>query len=565
MDSKPREYRFLRTSLAIFAMTLCLGVAASWSPAATVIYVGPSAGGLYNTPAYWHTGAVPGAADLSIFNGDTNVDGTITFDADTANYRTFVQNTAGVIEFDTGDYTWSLSGFMLVGGGVENSPTIKHSNGKIDFNRILLGSAGVGPSVEVTGANTHFHTRRGSGGYSIGVPANRTSMLVHNGARMSADGQAIIGLSGSSNSSLTIDGAGSTMELGNYLGVGHSGGAANATGNMASIINGATGAATHILMAITTGSTDNTLTVSGAGSKLTLLRGRESSVGMAGINNLLQIMDGATVDGGGYFVIGNDTSNSGNQVVVNNGTLDVTGIEAQRGSVTVTNGTVAVSQWLNADEEWEGGNITVSDDAAASFTFNSGTVGSVSADVNNGVAFTVGDGGGSDAIYNMKKDAAGANGTHAFTSGLSLGSNGVLSGNGNIVGDVSGTAGATVDVGNSAGQINVGGAWDNRGIDIGLELTDLLDITGVFTHGGGISVDVSGAALFGDLKLIGWGDQAGDSSDTSVSFAGGAMSYEFRSDGFYVVPEPGTLALLVLGLTIAVAAHGRQSNAKRSI
>ena len=70
--------------------------------------------------------------------------------------------------------------------------------------------------------------------------------------------------------------------------------------------------------------------------------------------------------------------------------------------------------------------------------------------------------------------------------------------------------------------------------------------------------------MSGDLKLIGWGDQAGDSSDTSVSFTGGAMSYEFRSDGFYVVPEPGTLALLVLGLTIAVAAHGRQSNAKRS-
>jgi hypothetical protein len=543
-------------------MTLCLGAAASWSSAATVIWTGPSAGGSYNTPTNWHTGGVPGPADLSIFNSGTNVDGTITFDADTANYRTFVQNTAGVIEFDTGDYTWELSGFMLVGGTVENSPTIKHSNGKINFNRILLGSAGVGPSVEVTGANTHFHTRRGSGGYSIGVPADRASMLVHNGARMSGDGQAIIGLSGSSNSSLTIDGAGSTMELGNYLGVGHSG----KTGNKASIINGATGAASHVLMAITAGSTDNTLTVSGAGSKLTLERGRESNVGMAGINNLLQITDGATVDGGGYFIIGKaDTSNSGNQLVVNNSTLEATGIEALRGSVAVTNGNVSVSQWLNADEEWEGGNITVGDDAAALFTFNSGSIDSVSADVNNGVAFTVGDGGGSDAFYSMKKDTTGANGTHAFTGGLSLGSNGALLGNGNIAGDVSGSDGATVDVGTfEPGEINVAGAWDNRDISIEVDLYDLLDITGTFTHGGRIAVDVSGATVSGDLKLIGWGGQAGDSSDTSVSFVGDAMPYEFRSDGFYVVPEPGTLALLVLGLTIAVTAHGRQSNAKRS-
>ena len=71
--------------------------------------------------------------------------------------------------------------------------------------------------------------------------------------------------------------------------------------------------------------------------------------------------------------------------------------------MAVTNGNVSVSQWLNADEEWEGGNITVGDDAAALFTFNSGSVDSVSADVNNGVAFTVGDGGASDAFYSMKK------------------------------------------------------------------------------------------------------------------------------------------------------------------
>ena len=52
-----------------------------------------------------------------------------------------------------------------------------------------------------------------------------------------------------------------------------------------------------------------------------------------------------------------------------------------------------------------------------------------------------------------------------------------------------------------------------------------------------------------DLKLVGWGSEVGSSASTAVSFIGGpAMTYEFRSDGFYltnvaVIPEPASIAL----------------------
>jgi hypothetical protein len=159
----------------------------------------------------------------------------------------------------------------------------------------------------------------------------------------------------------------------------------------------------------------------------------------------------------------------------------------------------------------------------------------------------------------MKKDIDGNRGTHSFADGLSLSSNAILSGNGDIVGNVSGAAGAVVDVGASAGLINVSGNWNNTGLDIDLELDDLsaslvpgveydqLAITGLFTHGGTVTIDLSeyvGPATPQQLKLIGWGSEAGLNSSTMVSFVGGSpLSYVFQSDGLYVTAD--MVAILV--------------------
>ncbi|MEX0612037.1 MAG: hypothetical protein WD229_07940, partial [Pirellulales bacterium] len=137
-------------------------------------------------------------------------------------------------------------------------------------------------------------------------------------------------------------------------------------------------------------------------------------------------------------------------------------------------------------------------------------------------------------------------------------SNGILSGDGDIVGNVSGAAGAQAIVGASPGLINVTGNWNNTGIDIALELDDLsaslvageqydqLNITDAFTHGGSVTIDVSelvGPSSEQQLKLIGWGSQAGTSSSTSVAFVGGSpLAHSFLADGFYVTVPGGGLA-----------------------
>jgi hypothetical protein len=221
------------------------------------------------------------------------------------------------------------------------------------------------------------------------------------------------------------------------------------------------------------------------------------------------------------------------------------------GSVEVTDGTIELSQFLNDGEmEYQGGGITATNGVDSTFTFNSGTVRSVNANIDQGSPFTVGDGGGSSATYNMRKDNADNRGTHTFTNGLTLSSNGVLSGDGDIVGNVSGSAGAEVHVGASPGIIDVTGNWNNTGLEINLELDnlsssqvageqyDLLDITGAFTHGGAVSIDLSqfvGPPSTEQLKLIGWTSQVGLSSATAVSFTGGSpLAFSFQADGLYV-------------------------------
>jgi hypothetical protein len=206
---------------------------------------------------------------------------------------------------------------------------------------------------------------------------------------------------------------------------------------------------------------------------------------------------------------------------------------------------------------YEGGGI-VATSPTSTFTFNSGTVRSVNANINNGSPFTVGNGGGTSATYFMRKDQAGNRGTHTFAGGFTLGSNGILSGDGNIAGSVSGSAGAKVQVGASPGLINVTGNWNNTGIGIALELGNLsssltpgvafdqLNVTGAFTHGGSFSIDrtqLVAAATAQQLKLVGWGSEVGPSSSTAVSFTGGSpLSYSFLSDGFYVTVPAGGLA-----------------------
>ena len=345
-----------------------------------------------------------------------------------------------------------MTSYMLIAAsGVDGFPKVRHVGGEIEAAFLLYGSDDASNlSFELTGPTTHFHTIQGSGGYQIGLGprANGTTMIVHNGAKMSALGQTIVGLQGSKNGKLTIDGIGTVFQGGNYLAAGHTPEpfGQNATNNSVEVINGATASASNLFMAITVGAPDNVITVSGAGTKLTLTGvnnndGAASHIGWRDNNNTLRIENGAVVDGTNRIILGVEATSNNNQVLINNGSLSGTEIDIrQQSNVTVTNGTIDLIQYLNETPDpdvYQGGGI-VAGTPTSTFTFNSGTVRSVNAAINNGAAFTVGNGGGTPATYHMRKDQAGNRGVHSFASGLSLASNGILSGDGDITGNVSG-------------------------------------------------------------------------------------------------------------------------------
>jgi fibronectin-binding autotransporter adhesin len=582
--------------LAIFSIICCCWNAAN-AIATNTIWNGPSTGGVFNDDANWdvnspgdNTPPPNGLNDLGIFNSATNVNGTITFDANATHFRTFVQNTSGTISFDTGPYKWTMSSFFLTGTGANEVNTIRHIGGNIQSDSILLGNdpSTSGNSIEVTGVGTLWHNAATGAAVRVGSGGSLNSTFtVHNGGKVTTLGQTILGLSGSGNGRLFVTGTG-VLETANYLGVGHSSNTTTlvaANNNEAHILNGGTVKASHTLMAITTGSNNNRTLVSGTGSTLTLTGvGSQAQIGMAGNNNTLEIASGGSVLGTNRFRLGVGATSVGNKLIVNNGTLVGTGIEAIRGDVTITSSSVSLSDYFSAtDNAFVNGTFAATGIGTSTIAFNSGSVSAVRSNIINGLPLTLGDGGASTATFEMKKSATDANGMHTFANGLVVNSNGILKGNGDIVGNVSGLAGAQVNVGSSPGLVNVNGQWINTGLNVGLEVGnlatmpalagagyDLLNVAGAFAHGGSVAIDVSafapGSGFVKDVKLIGWTSEVGSSAATSVSFVGGpALPYEFRSDGLYLtdvsysfIPEPSTIANLLIGLVPYVVGNRRR-------
>ena len=566
--------------LAVGAASLCLLAAGPMTHAATTVYVGPGTGGVFNDDANW-SGLAPGNAaanDLGIFNSGSNVNGTITFNADASHFRTFVQNTAGTIAFDTGAYKWTMSGFFLTGTTTSEDNHIQFTGGHVVADFFLMGNtAGAtnGDLIEVIGPNTLLEATSSGGAFRVGSGgSDNTQFIVRDGGTANAPGQIIIGLVSSGNGLMRVTGAGSTSTVGGSIQVG-GGNSAQSENNRLEVLDGGHVTGGQLLMGVTEFGDNNTTLVSGNGSTLSLLNSGRSDIGRNGAGHTLQIENGGAVDGVAHIAIGVESGSLGNNINVNGAGASLTGsgVEAIRGALNVNGGDVVLNDIFNVNDNiFEGGNLIANAGAVSLVNLNSGSISTVHANIGNGSAFAVGDGGASPATYHMMQTGDGLNGSHSFADGLSLSSNATLSGNGDITGSVSGVAGATVDVGTSPGVINVDGDWDNNGLSIQLEVDnplllntpgdeyDLLDITGAFTHGGDVVIDVSEFGLAPGsipLKLIGWGSEIGSSASTNVSMIGGSLPYQFESDGLYVmVPEPASAGILGL-ITVGMLARRR--------
>jgi hypothetical protein len=578
VERRQSDARFLATVALIVAATFML---TDVSRAALKIWIGPAAGGDFHDPANWHTTPPPGAGDFPLIGV---VNGTITHSSSTALLlQTFFTeaNAHTILDIGAGQ-SHSTSALFLIGSDNPNRD-VSVINGTLNVGTTMLIASGV-PAVNcdvvISGASTLVNTSEtgvANGGVFVGVGGNNATLTIKEGAHLVDDnplaGLIAVGLQKTSNGLLTITDPGSSLSTLGSLQVGSNNDPGNADmfNNQAKVLNGGSLTATRMQVGILESGKQNTITVSGNNSVMTLTGvGGTNPIGWRSINNTLIVESSGLLDSEGNIIAGLEATSTGNAVsITSGGQVNATGLDMRRGTATITEGSLTLEQYFSVgDNDFVGGALVANTGASSVVNFNSGTVQTVGADINNGSTFMVGNGGGNAATYRMAQDPNGQNGSHSFANGLFLSSNAVLEGSGDITGSVSAAAGAQVNVGSSPGLINVAGNWDNTGMSLGMEIGDLsasslpgvgydlLDIVGAFTHGGSVVIDVSSFVPFvSEVKLVGWTSDVGNSGSTAVSFTGGpALNYEFRSDGLYVtgIPEPTSLVIVLTGLFVCL-------------
>jgi len=205
--------------------------------------------------------------------------------------------------------TSSLSGVVAVNGG---SMTISSggslSSGNNSASNIGSGAADNNVAVTISGANSVW---KNSGEIRVGLSGSNNTVTVSGGGKLWAGGgndHISIGYnSGSNNNTLLVTGAGSSLVAEDYLMVGRVG-----TGNTLRVENGAA-ASCYLLWSSggtgnPTGSSNSTVTVSGAGSQLSVT----STWDLAdrGTGNQFNVLNGGVVNmAGGAGYVGYYTGN----------------------------------------------------------------------------------------------------------------------------------------------------------------------------------------------------------------------------------------------------------------
>lgn len=573
------------TVVLAHAIVLASPLAFAAAAQATALVWVPTTGGSFNDPANWSpVGGPPGtnAADTATFNN--NAVGTITFSNGVTFTTQSFKNTSAASDLDlnaTG-FVQTVTGNFIVGGAAGERNNVSLVGGEFKAAIFLIGNNATSNNniLTVTGSSTKLTTTSASAGLRVGSSGGSDNIVsIEDGADASVNNQIIVGLgAGASNNLLRVTGPGSTLSTvvtASLVNIGSTG----SSNSRVEVLDGGEFNSGSLLLGV--GGTGNFLQISGNGATYTAAGGTTSGitveVGRAFANNTTRIETGGALSvTAGDVVIGRDAGSTGNLLHVDGGELTLHGsgdldpsligtgrVDVRRGTLRVSSGTAIVP------------GLIANTGASSVLDLQGGTLAVAQAAVASGSVFSIGNGTGARATYEMTRAA----GTHTFGNGVSIASDGTLSGSGTIVGAVaaSGT-GAEADIGGSIGQINVTGDWSNVNLSLLLEVGDnsagvaagitydYLGITGTFTHGGLVQIDVSdlvAPAAETEAKLIGWTADSGLSGSTSVFFVGGdPLAYEFRADGLYVtlpVPEPALASSVALCASALLSGRRRRT------
>lgn len=247
-----------------------------------------------------------------------------------------------------------------------------------------------------------------------------------------------------------------------------------------------------------------------------------------------------------------DSDRAIGRLTVAGGSLNANVLRIQNGVFTNSGGTSTI------------GNL-IAGTSTASIAFTGGTLNLGASTISNGQVFVIGNGVGA-ATLNLV-----GNGTHSFANGLLLASNSLMSGIGNIAGNI--TNFGTIAPGNSPGTIGVAGdailtpsslmLMELGGTNAGE--FDQFNVSGILGFDGTLTVtltngfapqvgDIFDLFDFGSTNGLGFDtvnlpDLVNAAWDTTDLYVGGSVAV--------VIPEPGTLALLAVGAGLLLAAKKR--------
>ncbi len=441
---------------------------------------------------------------------------------------------------------WSNSSTLSVPGFT--SQLIITNGGKAISSGGYLGWIGTGSVAVITGANSIWTN---SGDLTVGYDGggsydNKNQLIITNGGQVfSAAG--LIGKGHGFQNTATISGTGSIWSMTSDLFVGYSDWSIS---NQLNIVNGGRVINSNGIIANNIYSSSNTVLVSGAGSLWS--NSGTVYVGYNGYSNNLVIANGGTV-AASNVIVGYVIMSSYNLLSISGGNLYATNaagngsLDLRHGSVALNSGTVVVDRLY--DYVYGGGVIT----------FSAGLLRSGGSAMSNGFTFAVGDG-----VQSATFDMLG--GTHSFAGGLSISTNGSLIGNGSILGSV--TNFGVIAPGHSFGVINISGDLalndpSTLSFKIGGTSTNSYDqvfVGGILRIAGLLNVTETNGYTgnVGDtFTLLHFSSETGAFSQTNLPTLSAGEQWDtsqlYTLGTIEIVPEPGTWALLALGMSMLVA------------
>ncbi|OHE81123.1 MAG: hypothetical protein A2107_04010 [Verrucomicrobia bacterium GWF2_62_7] len=451
--------------------------------------------------------------------------------------RVSISSNNSVLITDTGS-VWTIATELNVGfNGTHNTLTITNG-GSVTSPSTLIGNSNTsyGNTVLITGSNSLLN----SAGFHVGYAGSNNSVTVADGAQLVTQKGRIGGFGRGSNNSVLVTGIGSLWSNRYETYVGY-----NGASNSLIIANGAQVFSGTNIMGAASISSNNAVVVTGNGSLWT--SAGMLTIGSAGGSNSL------TVTGGGMvvttnIVVGEQFSSLGNRITITGGQLYTTNafgsgaLDIRRGALSLNTGTVVVNR------------LYLTNNASSVINFSAGLLRSGYSSVSNGVAFTVGDG-----VQSATLDLLG--GDHSFADGLMLSTNSSLIGNGGIFG--SATNFGVIAPGHSAGLLAVSGDLDLQdsstlNFEIGGTSTndyDRLWVGGILRISGLLNVTLTNSYSGGigdTFDLFDFSSEAGTFSQMNLPTLDTGMAWEtsrlYTFGEIAIVPEPGTCALLALGL-----------------